>query len=969
MIRRYKVLAGVLAGSTMFGMTGAAHGQAASTPAGEPTVEGEAIVVTGLRESLANAAQTKRNTLEVVDSITADDIGKLPDPNVAETLTRIPGVQGYRFGGETASPVGEGSGLTIRGLSNLTASRIDGRAFFTAGSREFNIEGAIPGIVAGLDVFKNPTAEHIEGAIGGLINIRTRKPLDFRDDLAGAAGATLRYNDLAENVRPEYFGLISKKFDLGAAGELGILVAGSYQQSFNRGDSTAANGGLNLRRAISGNSAEYAANPSLNRAYVGRADVSYLLPVSLGEALAMSEAQRGELFTAVTDTHNVFTESYERTRKGLNIAVQWEPSSNLEVNLTGLYNSYLYDQDYQFIVTSNSSYVQNLSTLPFTVDEGLANRNANGGPNELVAGRRIAGGTFLNSGLFTQGGDEHRLYETGIIAANVVWRPTDRLMLSTDISYVDASQSQDNRSVRLDPVAGLSWNITRDIAAVPHGVQFEGPDLSSPANFVFNNYSNGTNQTFDDDGLAARFDAEYELPDGPLRTIRAGLRYAYQADRYRNYTFDRQLTTNGLAPAADGSNRISAAAFQDLLALAPDNFLDHEGGYAGGFLTFDPQALLGDNVRARFSQAGILPEDSLAENLISRRYFKEDTYAAYAEADYALLDDRLRGNIGVRVVRTDIFARGQVRTASGDIVPVESSSDYTNVLPSFNAVYNLTPDTLLRFGYGRGLTRPSFSNLNPQVIVTQTTGFGTQGNPDLRPQVGESVDIALEHYFTGGSYVAVNGFYKWIDGFFTGIEECQTVPLAPAPATGVLNSCPAGQYRITRNVNASAGNAKGVEVAGQTFFDFDFVPPALHGFGASASFTYVDTEVPVTLNGQEIVTQQPFTSKYNYSLTGLYEDDLIQARVVYTWRSDHILFGVTGNPIDGRYIKGFGVLDASIGVNLTEALSLNLQASNLLDTAPNRYVGEPNGYATPIERQHFTNGRVFGASVRYSFGS
>src|SRR5262245_929029 len=179
-----------------------------------PEAEGQTVVVTGIRASARSSVAIKRDSAEVVDSITAEDIGKLPDPNVAETLTRIPGVQGYRYGGEGASPVGSGSGLTIRGLSGQTASQVNGRAFFTAGSREFNIEGAIPGMVAGIDVYKNPTAEHIEGGIGGLVNIRTRNPSDFKG-LTASLAVNGRWNDLAKKTDPELFGLVANRFDLG----------------------------------------------------------------------------------------------------------------------------------------------------------------------------------------------------------------------------------------------------------------------------------------------------------------------------------------------------------------------------------------------------------------------------------------------------------------------------------------------------------------------------------------------------------------------------------------------------------------------------------------------------------------------------------------------------------------------------------------------------------------------------------
>jgi iron complex outermembrane receptor protein len=256
-----------------------------------PAAEGDAavVVVSGIRGSAKSALAVKRDTMEVVDSISAEDIGKLPDPNVAETLTRIPGVQGYRYGGEGASPVGAGSGLTIRGLSGQTASQVNGRAYFTAGTREYNIEGAIPGMVAGIDVFKNPSAEHIEGAIGGLVNIRTRKPSDFKEFTASFS-ANARQNDLAKKTDPELFGLVANKFDLGGGSRIGVMAAGVYQKSTGRSDNNPANGGANFKRAVRADSAEYATLAAANTAnnpsqpmstFVGRSDVSYLASVPI----------------------------------------------------------------------------------------------------------------------------------------------------------------------------------------------------------------------------------------------------------------------------------------------------------------------------------------------------------------------------------------------------------------------------------------------------------------------------------------------------------------------------------------------------------------------------------------------------------------------------------------------------------------------------------------------------------------
>lgn len=966
-----KILSGLLVGCAFVGGGLSAQAQVAGPAEAQATPELEEIVVTGLRASLANAAMIKRSAGEVVDSITADDIGKLPDPNVAETLTRIPGVQAYRFGGEAASPVGNGSGLTIRGLSNQTAARVDGRAHFTAGSREFNIESAIPGIVAGLDVYKNPAAEHIEGAIGGLVNVKTRKPLDFKDDLVMAASIGGRYNDFAKKAKPELFGLVAKQFELENGGRLGLLVAANYQQSVNRGDNNPGNGGLSLRRAVRADSAEYT-SLGLNPTYAGRSDVVYLADVP--NPLSLTEAQRQTLISALTQTTPVNMEQYTRTRKGANATVQWEPNEEFKLTATGLYNSYLYHQEYRFLAISDSRYVSNLTTTPFVVDEALANRNSNGGANEILAGTRLASGTFLQSGLNSTGGDEHRIYETGVVAGNVAWTPTETFEMSFDLSYVKAHQSQDNRSLLLVPRTGLTWNVTRDLVSNPHTVALSGPNAGDAANWLFSTYSNSTNQVWDDDGLAAQTDAKYNFEDSPLKTLKAGLRYAYQADRYKNYSFaNRPLTTDGLALNATRSNAIAVTSMQDLVENAPDNFLQGDGGYRGGFVVFTPGELLGDNVRARFAQAGILPEDALAENLLQRRYFKEETTGGYVQGDFGFMDDQIEGNVGVRVVRTDLFARAMVTnvpTGGGatSIIPNERRSHYTNVLPAFNVTGHLTEDTLVRAGYGKGLTRPDVGALNPTIVIDLNTGIGSQGNANLKPQTADSYDISLEHYFGRANYVSINPFYKRIDGFFSGVEECVTLSTAPAYNGLTSNNCSNGQYRVTRTINAAKGSAKGVEIAGQTFFDYDFVPDYLQGFGVSASFTYVETKNPLTLNGVRTVMRQPFSSKYNYSLTGMYEDDFVQARLVYTYRSEQILFSVSPNPIDGRYIKGYGLLDASVSFNVAEDLSVAVNASNLTNAAPNRYVGEP-GLMTGVERQRFVNGRVFGASMRYSFGS
>lgn len=964
-----------------------AVGQAfAQTPA--PAADAEAVVVvTGIRASARSSVAIKRDTMEIVDSITAEDIGKLPDPNVVETLTRIPGVQGYRYGGEGASPVGNGSGLTIRGLSGQTASQMNGRAYFTAGSREFNVESAIPGMISGVDVYKNPSAEHIEGGIGGLVNIRTRNPSDFKS-LTVSLGATARQNDLAKKTDPELFGLVANKWDLGGGSKFGVMAAGVYQKSTGRSDNNPANGGANLKRAIRADSAEYAtlaaANTTNDRtkpmsAYVGRTDINFLTGVpgastpNTPNLTGLTADQINNVMAAPVITNNVFQETIMRERKGLNLAADYRVSNTLRFYAEANYLYYLYHQNYRGLNSNDGGNVQNLTTTPFNLTEGLANRNINGGSDDVLVNKRLLGGTFLNSTVSTVGGDEHTAYTTKIAATGVDWSPAAGLSLKGDLSYIKSDKTTDNRSVNMDSAPGLLWSTTRLADGAPHQLTFSGPSLSDPASYVFRDYNNGNNIGWHDTGYAAAFSGTYDL-DGVFNKIRFGTRFAHQQDTFKNFSFGgRPLTTDGLGLTASRSNGINVGSMASLVQNAPSNFMGGEAGYTGGYVVYSPDGLLGNGVMNAFPKAGILPQGSYVEQALARSVFRENTKAVYLVGDFAALDDHLKGNVGVRLVRTETTATARVNdthTGVAQVVDVTKTSAYNNVLPTFNATYDITKDTLTRFGYGRSMTRPALGSLNPNVFYDPNNGGGSIGNADLKPQVADSFDLSLEHYFNKTNYVAAAVFDKEIKDFFNGIIECQTLPYAPAYTGTVANGCSGGQYSMTKQVNSEKGYARGVELSGQFFFDSKY--GFLNNFGIGGSYTYVKTSNPVnfgTAAAPRIVeSQQPFQSKNNFSLSGMYEDNKLSARLVYTWRSEQVLFGVSANPIDARYITSYGILDGSLNYEIAPNTTLSFNASNITDKALHRYVGEPGTYQTSLERQHFANGRTFSIGLRYKFG-
>jgi iron complex outermembrane recepter protein len=201
---------------------GAAMAQAGPDPAPQPApppvtevASADDIVVTGLRESLQSIRNIRRNSLQIIDAVVAEDIGKLPDLNTAQTAARIPGVQVYRQGGEAQN-------VLVRGLPNFTTT-YNGREIFTAETRIVALQDFPSANVAALEVFKTSSAELVEPGLAGLVNIRSRQPLDFQDgQFAGSVWGL--YTRQGRTLSPNFNLLATRKWDVGDGGEFGVLL-------------------------------------------------------------------------------------------------------------------------------------------------------------------------------------------------------------------------------------------------------------------------------------------------------------------------------------------------------------------------------------------------------------------------------------------------------------------------------------------------------------------------------------------------------------------------------------------------------------------------------------------------------------------------------------------------------------------------------------------------------------------------
>ncbi|WP_404336967.1 TonB-dependent receptor [Sphingomonas sp. MMS12-HWE2-04] len=860
--------------------------------------DGDAIVVTGVRASLSSAQNIKRNSDQIVDSIVAEDIGKLPDRNVAEALQRITGIQIQRT-------YGEGSSIAIRGLSQVR-TEINGRDVFTAnGGRTLSLEDVPSELLAGVDVYKNPSADLIEGGIGGLVNLRTRKPFDF-DGLKVSASGTINYYDLYGKSTPQGNILISDRWNTGI-GEIGVLVDFAYQKTAFRQDQISSQPQFLLNPA---NAADATTLAGLGR--TGK--TTYLAHgVGIGEYLG------------------------DRRRIGVDAAVQWKPSQDLLLTAEYVRSDYKFQYgDYSFFAYTGDSAITPDYTAPFTFDDDGNFRS----------------GTFVNVPINANTSLENRHSVTNDYSLNAKWTPAENLTITADGQYIRGVTDGQRSIVILSSTAERLHHVVTDGAPIfeilPDANAANGNGLvTDPANYASGagyldhiEHSVGTEK-------AGRLDAEYRFDNSFLKSISGGIRYTDRSAVTDSSTYNYYGLTSALA-----SNLYEVHPFRGELYR----------GYQGvpeGAVFFNRNLVLDyDTTRETLAPYAGTQSQALLNGVAyvpsDRNTQGEKTYTAYGMVKFGADDFAvpIDGNIGVRVVKTKVNTSGfsvqtpQAEDANGNpiagngpisYVPITADSDYTKVLPSLNLRFRFTPKLQLRLAASKALTRPDFTQLNPNINITEfNSGSGTRtastGNANLRPLEATQFDASLEYYFsrTGSIYAA--GFYKKVDGFIANVTATETYNFGNGPFN----------VDVTRPVNGDDGKIKGFEIGGNTFFDF--LPGFLSGFGAQANFTYVDSKAPspsATDNeGNQLIVPLEQLSKTSYNLIGFYDRGPLSARVAYNWRSKYVVTtrgNGSGNlPIfnDAR-----GQLDASVTYTVTPNFALTVDGTNLTNTENRTYYG------------------------------
>ena len=874
------------------------------------------VVVTGIRGSMEKSLDVKRDAGSHVDVITAEDIGKLPAKNVADTLRQIPGVNiGSASADEGAFD--EADRVSLRGTNpSLTQTLIDGH---TVGSgdwfvlSQFETVGRsvsyslLPSeIVSQVVVNKSSQAKLVEGGSAGSVDIITRKPLEFPEQvtLAGSIGTV--YSDLADQYDPQLDALFNIK---NKAGTAGLMV-----QWFSETRHLRRDGQENLSWfQIAADSAAATANPDLAGVWA---------PGLVGSALF----------------------EQKRSRNGAVIGLQFKPTDSLSIGLKGFYSKLKANNFNRNYMLWGSNFIPALTPDSYTVHNGVLTSATYSG----------AYGTY---GVYDQISRPGSAASTSYVTLDIDWAASDRL----DVKFQAGTTEGHGKTTR---ETGFETNTAAD------GASFNITSAGKPTNWsLVNPSTNGFgwawgNRNIDvedqEDWFSA--DATWYGNGGVLDSIEFGARYSDHSRENPSWTNAGPGCSDGTTPAQSGldwsqPSPYCAPGYSSLYdqSLWPTGMAHYPGDYASGLGGNFPRNVWHYNPNDLNALGEMyLFADPVLRNMFSNVYaVGEKTTAAYVQANFK--GARWSANAGLRFVQTDVSVNFNQALPSGVLppgavtsslfgpyLPRQSDNDYRKVLPSANFKYDVTDSLVARVAVSQTLTRPDYSALAGSLNLNDLALSGTGGNPDLDPIVSNNFDAALEWYFAPRALLSAGVFYMdlkdYVD-FRTVAGEYLNQTETNNQQTEVWST-----YLVSQPHNVNA-KLKG--------FELDYQQPLGEHFGVAANYTWADGE---TDNGGPLNG----TSKQTWNLSGYFENDRFNARVGYTHRSDYYAGVTRGNYF---YQDGVGTLSASFGFKINDRLSLSIDGLNLNDPVQKYYIDKPGADLVPLS--FYQNGRQVYLSLRY----
>ncbi|MBU2887858.1 TonB-dependent receptor [Gilvimarinus agarilyticus] len=964
----------------------------------------EEVIVTGIRASLQRSMDLKRDANGVVDAISAEDIGKFPDTNLAESLQRISGVSINRRDGE-------GSKVTVRGLGpDFNTVLLNGRQMpgatlestVASGSRSFDFANIASEGVSAVEVYKTTRADAPPGGMGATINIVTPKPLE--SDAVASFGVKGVYDESSQDssLTPEISGIYSNTF---ADGKIGVAVTGSYQE--RKGGSAAAQVGTGWR-SFQG---------SVVQDWGGQETVDWEWGGIDFNGNHQNQPSADDIYSTPQQMGYVFTE-FERERTNGQLTLQFAPTDALTATLDYTYSENTIASTYNdvggwFNFGGQSTIFTDYDS-PAVQTPILYSEDMTAGDLPMGVGRQAA------------------KYENNSVGLNLEWQVSDKLKLSLDAHSSSAEASPDNEYGNSVGVAVSAYvrdrttiNVAGDMPVLILDVLdgAGGSDLRVQDMQVSGSYFRNSRMKQDIDQI--QFDGEYAFTD----ELKLQFGVARTESDYRSSFSNVQREAWG---------GLGEPGMLDEQWFTPETILDRfDGSY--GETTQEQIAFLGgsnaipldqyysfsfEDVR-NFAAANLDDGEGPADCPDGSTWYcaqapdqfndiSESSDSAYVSVAWQTNIAAMPFNLlaGVRYESTEVEtpasaqAYGPVSWVSaneftmrpvGDAVAVTDSGEYDFVLPSIDASLEVVDDVVLRASYGQSIARPDWLDLRGGTSYSEglriNGATADRGSPGLEPYKADNFDISAEWYFADASYVSVGYFEKEVENFIGTQVVFEDGPLnnTPHPAmgerfqaavdsglspnavvdirqyiydnyadpdtayidgsgniviVGIPGEDPNTPVEVTEVANSDqVVNVDGLEFAVQHTFGES-------GFGFMANYTLVDVDT----NFDDMLLRDPQFSLPGVSdtanLVAFYEKHGFQARIAYNWRDAFLASGASGTGNNPIYVDEYSQVDINVSYDVTENLSVFVEGINVTEESGRNYgrsyeqvLGYYQGYA------------------------
>lgn len=865
------------------------------------------IIVTGFRASLESAVGEKKAADQILESVSAEDIGKLPDASIGESIARLPGLTSQRLNGRA-------NVIAIRGFGpDFSQTLLNGREqTTTSDNRSVELDQYPSEVVSQVVVYKSPTASLVGQGLVGTVDIRTIRPLEKNERIL-AIGARGSYADL------------------------GKLNAGSRDM------------GYRLNAAFVDQFADDTVGLSVAASYVDE-------PYQLQEFNAWGYAGAGTAASpSVIGGSKSFVTSTRLKRFGINGTLQVKPTDTVTLTADGFYSNFNDDQSKRGIELPLGFGAFGTNTSVTTVEDGFATAGTFTNVRGVVRNDIFQRKADLYSFGFNadyQGDDGwSAMFDFG-------YSRTDRNELSLE-SYAGTGFNGAN--------TGNGAAATIGFQSGPTGTVFSPSlDYSNPAQIFLTDplgWGGGTvpqagyfnNRIIDDELKQFRVEVAREFEDSFIRKVQFGMNYT---TREKTLTPDEafvRLPGTALTAAIPAEFLLRSTSL-DYLGLGPIVSYDARDLIANGTLVLEPRVTTGPGA---------------ANDVLGKGYtVNEDLMTMYLQAniEQGMGSSTLTGNFGVQAVQTEQKSTGFIFPATG---PEQRTigDTYWDVLPSLNLSLRMPSDTVVRFAASRQIMRPRLDDMRLSIgygIDSSVPGGlirGGGGNPFLRPFRANAVDFNVEQYFGQGGVVALQLFYKDITSYIFNGRIPFDYSAFPTPTGAAAFPALPSVGTLDAPVNTGGGDLYGAELA--VTMPFSVFSSALDGFGVTGGASYTKTKIE-DANGNE--TQIPGYSKWVINGTAYYEKAGFNTRASVRHRSTFLgdFTGFGGSPTR-RTALGETIIDAQIGYDFQpgsalEGLSLYIQGQNLTDERFASIGGDPRQV---IDYQIY--GRRFLAGFTYKF--